>query len=152
MSPTRIPREYGGIVEVSWRRRLAAVSIIIAAATALGGCAGGPAGVPGEKSALAGELLAIFPGLFVHGLGHRYAGNSDTADELLLMEGYSLLTAAAGGGLLAVGISEDAEAVEIGGWVGIGAGGLLYLGSWIYDIAFTPSEVKRYNQALRAGR
>ena len=112
-------------------------------------CAAGPDAHPEEKSVLVGELLAIFPGFFVHGLGHRYAGNTEKANELLLMEGYSLLTAGLGGGLLALGHSEDAEAVEIAGWVGIGAGGVGFLGTWIYDIIFTPGEVEEHNRMLR---
>ncbi|MBI4605129.1 MAG: hypothetical protein HY721_24460 [Planctomycetes bacterium] len=105
-----------------------------------------------EKSVLAGELLAIFPGLFVHGLGHRYAGNAEQADDLLMMELYSGLTAGLGGGLYAIGDSEDADAVRVAGWVGIGVGGAGFLGSWLYDIVFTPGEIERYNRKLREAR
>lgn len=127
-------------------------------------CAGGPRGrgvrgisggqeePEGEKSALLGTVLAIFPGLLVHGMGHRYAGNSEKANEILTMEGYSLLTAGLGGGLYAIGDARDADAVKVAGWVGISAGGAAFLGSWIYDIVFTPSEVKRYNRSLREAK
>ena len=119
-------------------------------------CAGPPRGPSGEespgKSVLKGELLAIFPGFFVHGLGHRYAGNEEKADDLLAMECYSLLTSGLGGGLVGIGIGEDAKAVEIAGWIGVGVGGTAFLGSWIYDIVFTPSEVNRANRARDSER
>jgi len=103
-----------------------------------------------QKSALVGELLAVFPGILVHGTGHRYAGNADKANEILAMEGYSLLTAGLGGGLYTVGVTQDAKAVEIAGWVGIGVGGIAFLGTWIYDLVYTPSEIDRYNRQLTA--
>ena len=115
----------------------------------LASCASGPGAHPEEKSVFVGELIAIFPGFFVHGLGHRYAGNTEKANEILLMEAYSLLTAGLGGGLLALGHSEDAEAVEIAGWVSIGAGGVGFLGTWIYDILFTPGQIEEHNRLLR---
>lgn len=127
---------------------------LVILALLLPSCAGGAnhadPGAPAEKSVLTAELLAIFPGFFVHGLGHRYAGASETADDILAMELYSLLTAGLGGGLLALGKAEDAEAVEVAGWVGIGVGGVGFLGTWLYDIVFTPSEVGNYNRRLRA--
>lgn len=136
--------------------RLFSGALSIFALLSLGvSCAGGPSsrasGDPEERSVLAGELLAIFPGFFVHGMGHRYAGNKERADELLLMEGYSALTAGLGGGLAAVGAHEDLDALEVTGWVGVGVGGVGFLGSWLYDVIFTPSEVKRYNRSRRSG-
>lgn len=121
----------------------------------LSSCAGlneRPDGSPPQgaepKSALVGELLAIFPGILVHGMGHRYAGNSQKADEILTMEAYALLTSGLGGGLYGIGVSQDAKAVEIAGWVGIGVGGVAFLGTWIYDLVYTPSEVDRYNRQV----
>ena len=105
---------------------------------------------PEEKSVLVGELLAIFPGFFVHGLGHRYAENDDVADELLYMEVYSVLTVGLGAALWGLGEAEDADALRIAGYVGMGVGAVPFLGTWIYDIAFTPSEINRYNEQLRA--
>ena len=109
-------------------------------------------GSPGEKSILIGELIAIFPGLFVHGLGHRYAGNTDAADEIMTMELYSALTMGLGAGLVALGESEDAEAVTVSGWVGVGVGAIPFLGTWIYDIVYTPSEITQYNRRLSASK
>ena len=118
----------------------------------LSSCAGGPPatedGAPAKKSPVVGELLAFFPGFFVHGMGHRYAGNHEKANEILAMELYSLLPIGLGGILYGIGRSEDAEAVEIAGLVGMGIGAIPFLGTWIYDLVFTPSEVNRYNSRL----
>ena len=82
-------------------RRVFLLLVLLATSCAGPGSASGDSEAPGEKSVFVGELLAIFPGFFVHGLGHRYAGNTDTADEILTMELYSLLTTGLGGGLVA---------------------------------------------------
>jgi hypothetical protein len=128
--------------------------LFLSALLFLPSCAGGPSPVTegGEsprKSALVGELLAFFPGFFVHGMGHRYAGNAEKADEILAMELYSLLPIGLGGILYGIGRSEDAEAVEIAGLVGMGVGAIPFLGTWIYDLVFTPSEVNRYNTRVQ---
>ena len=119
----------------------------------LSSCAAGPAAVtereePVRKSPIVGELLAFFPGFFVHGMGHRYAGNHEKADEIFAMELYSLLPIGLGGALYGIGRSQDAEAVEVAGLVGIGVGAVPFLGTWIYDLVFTPSEVNRYNSRV----
>jgi hypothetical protein len=118
-------------------------------------CAGGPPREEGgvrleEKSVFVGELIAIFPGLFVHGLGHLYAGNDDRACEIMTMELCSVLTMGLGGALVALGESEDADAVTISGWIGVGIGAVPFLGTWIYDIVYTPSEIHEYNKRIRA--
>lgn len=128
---------------------------VLAGLFLLPSCAGGPSksGEPEEfkpKSAVVGELLAIFPGIIVHGMGHRYAGNTDRANEILTMEAYSLAVVGLGAGLWAIGDSQDADAVKIAGYVGMGVGGIPFIGTWIYDLIYTPSEVERYN--LREGK
>ena len=130
-------------------------TICLGGALLLVSCAGGPppAGEPEEfrpKSPVVGELLAIFPGIIVHGMGHRYAGNTEKANEILAMQGYSLLPIGLGAGLWAIGESQDADAVKIAGYVGMGVGAIPFFGTWIYDLVYTPSEVERYN--LRQGK
>jgi hypothetical protein len=138
--------------------RIASSALLTGSALLGSSCASGPAGSESfadgsrsseEKSVLLGELIAIFPGFFVHGLGHRYAENDDTASELMYLELYSVLTMGLGGALLALGDSQDAEAVEIAGWVGIGVGAVPFLGTWVYDIVYTPSEIRRHNDRIR---
>ena len=131
--------------------RLRCPHLTLLLALACSSCASGPdsSGETGPKSVLVGQLLAIFPGLFVHGLGHSYAGNEEKAKELMTMELYSLLTAGLGGAVLALGESEDQDAVKVAGWIGIGVGAVPFLGTWIYDIVYTPSEIRRYNQQLK---
>ena len=101
--------------------------------------------IPERRSAVAGELLAIFPGVFYHGIGHRYAGNEEKAKEIFTMEMYSLLPMALGGALWGIGHDRDADALEIAGLIGIGVGGVPFLGTWVYDMVYTPSEVDRFN-------
>jgi len=130
-------------------------AILAAALAASVGCATARTGGddedirPPRKSVLVGELLAIFPGLIVHGLGHRYAGNHDRANEILTMELFSVLTAGVGGGLVALGESEDADALRVAGWIGVGMGAIPFLGTWIYDIVYTPSEIRAFNERRR---
>jgi hypothetical protein len=129
--------------------------LLLCAGMLLSSCAGGPSksGEPEEfkpKSPVVGELLAIFPGIIIHGMGHRYAGNTDRANEILMFEAYSLAVVGLGAGLWAIGDSQDADAVRIAGYVGMGVGAIPFLGTWIYDLVYTPSEVERYN--LRQGK
>ncbi len=128
-------------------------ALVILSALLLASCAGAPrcpGDEPSRKSPVVGELLAIFPGILVHGMGHRYAGNSEKADEILAMEAYSLFPIALGGTLWAIGEDQDADAIRIAGWVGMGVGAVPFLGTWVYDLVYTPSEVERYN--LRQGK
>jgi len=92
------------------------------------------------------ELIAIGPGLFVQGLGHRYAGDYKTADQLMRVGGVGLGLSALSFGLVAGGrdISEDwiGDAVSGAGY-GIGVIGVgYYLSAWIYDIYDTPRAVR----------
>ena len=135
---------------------------VLTAALALGvllmasGCSSPPAkrGLREEviqepKSVLVGELIAIFPGLLWHGLGHRYAGDIKKAEEIELMEAYSLVGMGAGTGLVLAGRSDDdLQGLEISGYTVGGLGALAFIGSWIYDIIYTPSAVHRYNARL----
>ncbi len=118
------------------------------------GCRSGPqytGFAPEEqpRSVIIGELLAIFPGLLWHGLGHRYAGDHKKAEEIELMEAYSLLALGAGTGMVFAGRSDDdLRFVEYSGYTVGGMGGLLFLGSWLYDVIYTPEAIDRYNASL----
>ena len=92
------------------------------------------------------ELIAIGPGMFVQGLGHRYAGDHVTSRQLMRVGAIGVGVGALGAGLVAGGnaISEDwvSSAVSGAGY-GIGVIGVgYYLSAWIYDIYDTPRAVR----------
>ncbi len=98
------------------------------------------------KSVVLGELIAIFPGIIWHGLGHRYAGDDKKAQEIEMMEAYSLVAGGIGTGLIFAGRSnENLTGLEYTGYTVGGIGGLGFIGTWIYDIIYTPSAIDRYN-------
>lgn len=118
-----------------------------------------------EKSETIGVLLAIFPGILVHGLGHYYAGNDERFRDLLQEEGLGLLFLSLGAGLLFLGFSEndtsrDKDGAEktyrqvssiisfVGGSVSGLLGTFLFLGSWVKDIYDTPAAVRNANAGL----
>ena len=133
----------------------AARGIFLAVVTLLASCqTAPPAGHPEDevgspKSVLVGELIAIFPGLLWHGLGHRYAGDVKKAEEIELMEAYSLIAGGAGAGMvLGAKDDDDLKFLEISGYTVGGLGALLFVGSWLYDVIYTPAAVNRYNKGL----
>ncbi len=96
-------------------------------------------------------LLALFPGLLIHGYGHFYAGDDITGDVLLGGEVLSVLSVGLGaliksdttdfsGGLL--GDTNNATAIGTNLiWGGIIAFG----GFWIVDMAHAPTAAQDYN-------
>jgi len=105
---------------------------------------------PGAGSIFLGELVAIFPGLFVPGLGHYYAGDYRTSEQLRRVGGLGIALTLVGGGVVTGGYFLDQEdisdgyaygAYAAGGTVGtIGLG--YFLTGWIYDIVDTPRAVR----------
>ncbi len=87
-----------------------------------------------RKSKLAGEVLAFVPGVYVHGLGHFYAGDYKGA---LILGGMEL----AGIGLFVLGGEGETNAQGAAQLGGV----LLIVGSWLWDVAFTPERVERRN-------
>ncbi len=89
---------------------------------------------PEEEPAgsLAGGLLAVFPGVIVHGAGHWYVGDTPTAARLLIAE--------LAGVVLVVSSELLGAATNDSGELGAPrrlltyAGGLLFMGSWAADI------------------
>ena len=81
-------------------------------------------------------LISVVPGFFLHGLGHAYAGRYWTAGGLMLAEAAGIaLLLSSGVGLAfgdSIGSLDDDEAKKVDAL--IGAGNLLFWGSWLYDI------------------
>ena len=152
----KIPARSGRPARRVHRRPIATLACVV---LALGACSGPPRrhGHPDErpaaqKSVLVGALLAIFPGLLWHGLGHRYAGDVKKAEEIELMQAYSVLGMAAGTGLYFAGRSNDyLKGMEVTGYTVGGLGALGFVGTWLYDIIYTPSAIRRYNAGLEYG-
>ncbi len=92
---------------------------------------------PAEEPAgsLLGGVLALGPGLFVHGVGHYYAGDQDAALSLLLAEVTGLVLVV-GGQLIGVATNESGEA-GLAQQVLTHSGLLLFAGSWGADIVGT---------------
>ncbi len=91
-------------------------------------------------------LYSVIPGILVHGSGHFYAGKTKT--------GYWLLGAeVAGAAIVYVSVLAGyaaSEAGEVGTVAGFGVlgGGLLFVGSWVYDVVKSPIAVKKQNEEL----
>ena len=78
-------------------------------------------------------LYAVIPGVLIHGSGHFYAGKTTTGAVLLgseLVGGTMFYYALWGGGSF------------------LAAGGVLFFGSWIYDLVGAPHAVQKANREL----
>jgi hypothetical protein len=147
-------------VEVRKRWAFILFFALLLSAFPLPGCASFPPGTTDEyekvyrqqKSVVVGELLAIFPGILVHGIGHWYAGDTKEARDLLDREGLGLIAMGAGVGMWYWGESVDEDYLEIQNKVAAGifgaVGGALFLESWVTDMAKTPKKVREYNRKL----
>ena len=96
-------------------------------------------------------LYAIFPGFFVHGTGHFYAGKTKTGFLLLGIEllSFAILVEAAS---LDWAEAETGAKQPIDPGVPFAIGTALFLGSWLYDLFRSPVEVKKRNgELLKSG-
>jgi hypothetical protein len=99
------------------------------------------------KDAGVAFLYAAGPGFLVHGAGHFYAGKTKTGAVLLGSE-------VVGGALLFIGAfgkgvsqMEGGEPWEYGDILMV-FGGILFLGSWAYDMIGAPLAVQKENREL----
>ncbi|MEM7235304.1 MAG: hypothetical protein AAF517_24220, partial [Planctomycetota bacterium] len=69
-----------------------------------------PGGTVGE--AILGVTLAIFPGVIVHGVGHYYAGDYDTARKVNRIGQFGYLLGGIGAGLAAGGYFAGEEDLD----------------------------------------
>ena len=88
-------------------------------------------------------FYAIVPGVLVHGAGHFYAGKYTTG---LILVGSEVI----GGSLLFIGGLSGLEKTSptVTGGLLILAGGLLFAGSWAYDLIAAPAAVEKENEKL----
>ena len=110
---------------------------------------------PRRGSVFLAELVAIFPGILWPGLGHRYAGDIDTYQNINQAGQSGYLFLALGGGTLVGAHYLDHTdqpahnyAVPLyatgGVMAGIGVG--FYVTAWIYDLIDTPRAVRTGGQ------
>lgn len=144
------------------RRHIGLLLALVLFALSASGCASSQTGLTSrsEPSPALGVALAVFPGILVHGLGHRYAGDRRKANELLEQEAYGVLFLSIGGGLTFLGISslergQDSSGgaaafhkvsggLALTGAVITGAIGIfLFFDSWLTDIVQTPAACRR---------
>ena len=103
---------------------------------------------PGKlKSPTTALVIALVSGAVVHGAGHFYAGKTKTAIGLFGAE-------AIGAGMTLLGMignafegmegSESKGGADAALIIGLG----LFAGSWIYDVAGSPFEVKNQNDKI----
>lgn len=104
---------------------------------------------PGYKSESTAFFLALFPGFFVHGLGHFYAGDYTTG-IILLGLGMLIVPGSIAEAAYAVADNKDDEGGVNAAHVAFGVGLAAFLGSWIYDIAHSSVAVEKYNEKARA--
>lgn len=104
---------------------------------------------PSSGSVIVGELLAIFPGMFIHGLGHYYAGDYQTATRLRHIGEFGYMMTAVGAGTAVGGYFLDKNdqlsfAYTLYGTGGVvGTVGLAYFfTAWVYDMIDTPRAVE----------
>ena len=102
------------------------------------------------------ELIAIFPGMFIHGLGHLYAGDDQTFGRLSNLGQLGYVLTVVGGGLAVGGYYLDEDDTELlgqdltdptayslyaAGGVAGGIGLTYFFTAWFYDMIDTPRAV-----------
>lgn len=88
---------------------------------------------------------ALWPGLLLHGSGHRYAGDHDTFVSLVGAELFGVVVGGFGLGEL-LGPGRDGEHKDTATALAV-AGGSVFVLTWLWDLAFSPGAARRHNQA-----
>jgi hypothetical protein len=91
----------------------------------------------GPLSATQIRIIALCPGVAIHGLGHLAAGDTETARWLFIAEtaGYAAMFTSASNGRAGI----DRSTLR---GVAFGAGAALFIGSWIYDVIAAPAAAR----------
>ncbi len=87
---------------------------------------------------------ALFPGIIWRGAGHFYAKETNTGFSLLSAEVVSLV-------IMGISVNELLSPIKVGQTYNVSqivfyTGLTLFVGSWLYDIIFSPFAVDRFNK------
>ena len=104
---------------------------------------------PGYRSESVATLLAVFPGLFIHGLGHFYAGDYLTGSILLGLE-FFIVTGAFTNIIYSTDRNEEDHGKFNPQVAALVASAIIFVGSWIYDFAHADAAVRKHNNKIRA--
>ena len=88
---------------------------------------------------------ALFPGLLIHGWGHRYANDNDTFYSLAGAQLFSMLLVA---GVVGNELTQDAATTDdksFSNYFLVG-GAVIFAGTWIWYMAFAGSAAKKFNK------
>ncbi len=88
---------------------------------------------------------ALWPGFFLHGSGHRYAGDNDTFVSLAGAELFGVVVGGFGLNEL-LGPGKTGEHKDTALALAVGGASLFTL-TWLWDLAFAPGAARRYNES-----
>lgn len=88
---------------------------------------------------------AFWPGILLHGSGHRYAGDNDSFVSLAGAELFGVVVGGFGANEL-LGPSKAGEHKDTALALAIGGGAIFGL-TWLWDLAFAPGAARKFNQA-----
>jgi hypothetical protein len=96
------------------------------------------------KDPSAAFKASLWPGVLIHGMGHREAGDTDRFYALLGAESFGLLVGAFGAAELFADAKpgETKSTAQILTWSGVG----MFTLSWAWDMAFSYSAAERFNK------
>lgn len=99
------------------------------------------------KSPNTALFYALVPGFVVHGAGHFYAGKPKVG-VILLLAGTAGEVMVVGGG---IGFAFSGSKVDTGTQMLIATGGILFIGSWLYDVFVAPKVVEEEREQFFQG-
>lgn len=100
------------------------------------------------KSPEVALLLAVFPGFIVHGAGHLYAKKPLTSVLLFGMGTIGGVMVISGSIRLGFAKGFSKSGNETASAIVLVSGGILFFGSWIYDIVRAPKIIEEHNERL----
>ncbi len=93
--------------------------------------------------------IALWPGFLLHGAGHRYAGDNEAFYSMVGGELFGVLIGGFGVGEL---FGPEVKGEHKGTALALAVtGGSMFLGTWLWDIAFAPRAAKKFNDERGLG-